>query len=132
MSERAAALLEAGQAPARWAGRERFTVLVVGEAGIDVFLSAWSAWRRDPRRCARLEVIVVGAALRDAVAVRDASVEPALRALLEAAWPPLTPDLHRLAFEEGRVNLLFGPDDAARTLRDLVASVDVFLIDTCG
>jgi tRNA 5-methylaminomethyl-2-thiouridine biosynthesis bifunctional protein len=130
MSERAAALLEAGQAPARWAGRERFTVLVVGEAGIDVFLSAWSAWRRDPRRCARLEVIVVGAALRDAVAVRDASIAPALRALLQAAWPPLTPDLHRLAFEEGRVNLLLGPDDAGRTLRDLVASVDLFLIDT--
>ena len=129
MPDRAAALLEAGQAPARWAGRERFTVLVVGDAGIDVFLSAWSAWRRDPRRCHRLEVIVVGAAFRDALAVHDASIEPALRALLQAAWPPLTPDLHRLAFEEGAVNLLFGPDDAARTLRDLVASVDVILVE---
>ena len=183
MSGRAAEPWLAAGAAARWAERERFTMLVIGEAGVEVFLSAWSAWRSDARRCGRLDVILLGASLEDPIAPRDAlahhrvappaasvepgapraarvasgarsdasgspeaqhdasaklaappatSIETSLQALLAAAWPPLTPDLHRLSFDDGGVQLLFSPGDAAQTLRDLVATVDAFVIDAHG
>jgi tRNA 5-methylaminomethyl-2-thiouridine biosynthesis bifunctional protein len=95
-----------------------------------VFLAAWEAWRLDPRRCDRLDVIAIGASLLEPNSLPWAPSDAALQALLWEALPPPTPDLHRLAFDEGRIQLLIASDDAARTLRDIVASVDVFLLET--
>src|ERR1019366_4351810 len=55
--------------------------------------------------------------------------QPELAADLCDAWPPLTPDLHVLAFEGGRVELLLVLGDATGRLREIVASVDAFYLD---
>jgi tRNA 5-methylaminomethyl-2-thiouridine biosynthesis bifunctional protein len=48
---------------------------------------------------------------------------------LQRAWPPATPDLHALAFDQGRVRLLLAWGDVAAVLPDLVAQVDAFYLD---
>ena len=71
-----------------------------------------------------------GAGLRHAPGGTHAqSPEPALAAELVEAWPPLTPDFHRLSFDEGRVELLLVLGDAGKRLRDVVANVDAFYLD---
>jgi len=130
MPDSASALLHASRVLISWAGRERFSILVTGRGGLAVFLAAWAAWRIDPRRCDRLDVIAIGTSHLEPRAVPATPADAALDALLSEALPPPTPDLRRLAFEEGRVQLLSGPQDAARTLRDIVATVDAFLIET--
>ena len=118
--------------PARWQGRDAFTVLETGFGLGNNFLATWAAWRADPQRCARLRFVSIekhplrAADLRRALA---GSQEPELAAQLCGAWPPLTPDLHLLPFEDGRVELMLVLGDAATRLRELVASVDAFFLD---
>ncbi|MGS0755652.1 FAD-dependent 5-carboxymethylaminomethyl-2-thiouridine(34) oxidoreductase MnmC, partial [Roseateles sp. GG27B] len=57
---------------------------------------------------------------------------PALAAQLLAAWPPLTANLHRLAFEQGRVQLLLCLGDVHLWMRELVAEVDAFYLNDFG
>jgi len=115
--------------PARWAGRERFVMLATGFGFGGGFLAAWQAWRDDPQRCERLVFIAVEPHpprvddLRHAI--RDATTAPLVDALV-AAWPPLTPNLHTLEFEAGRVKLLLALGDVRALLKELVASVDAF------
>jgi tRNA 5-methylaminomethyl-2-thiouridine biosynthesis bifunctional protein len=45
---------------------------------------------------------------------------------IAAVWPPITPNLHRLAFEAGRVQWLLVPMPLTSALRELVATVDVY------
>ncbi|MES2099357.1 MAG: FAD-dependent 5-carboxymethylaminomethyl-2-thiouridine(34) oxidoreductase MnmC [Pseudomonadota bacterium] len=112
-------LLDGHDLPQRWRGRERFVILDT-EFGLGQrFLATLQAWRDDPQRCARLVFIALQP--RPLVA---AEVHETLR----HAWPPQTPDLHRLSFEAGRVELLLAPGDAALWLRELVAEVDAFCI----
>lgn len=122
--------------PRRWAGRERFVVLETG-FGLGVnFLATWAAWRREAARPARLHFVSIDkhpprredlarvhAALADEALPRD------LAAALRAAWPPLTGDLHRLAFEQGRVELLLAFGDAAAWLRKLQLQADAIFLD---
>jgi tRNA 5-methylaminomethyl-2-thiouridine biosynthesis bifunctional protein len=118
--------------PARWQGREAFTILETGFGLGNNFLAAWAAWRADPQRCGRLRFVSVEKhPLRDEDLRRAlaACPEPALAAQLADAWPPLTPDFHPLAFEDGRVELLLVFGDAAAGLRQLVASVDAVFLD---
>ncbi len=131
--EQAAHVFIAGNGlPARWQDRATFTVLETGFGQGDNFLATWAAWRADPHRPARLRFLSVEkhplreADLRRALA---SSSEPGLAACLCAAWPPLTPDLHRLAFDDDRVELLLAFGDATERLRELVASVDAFYLD---
>ena len=51
----------------------------------------------------------------------------AARRLIEA-WPAWTPDLHRLAFDAGAVQLLLAPGTPAMRLREIVAQVDAFVV----
>ncbi|HSV71728.1 MAG TPA: bifunctional tRNA (5-methylaminomethyl-2-thiouridine)(34)-methyltransferase MnmD/FAD-dependent 5-carboxymethylaminomethyl-2-thiouridine(34) oxidoreductase MnmC [Methylibium sp.] len=118
--------------PGRWAGRERFVLLETGFGLGNNFLATWDAWRRDPRRCERLVFVSVEKhPLRrdDLARAHGASPVPELAAALLAAWPPLTPNLHPLDFDDGRVQLLLGFGDAARLLPQLLASVDAFYLD---
>ncbi len=122
--------------PERWRGRRDFVMLDAGfdsgsQAGLD-FIAAWAAWRQDPARCERLHYIAIttrplcGAALAQAHA---SSTWPDLGAQLVAQWPPLTPGLHSLRFEGGRVVvvLAIGAEGRRRDLlRQLVAEVDAF------
>ena len=131
----AAALLGASGLPGRWRGRERFVILAAGSIGARAFLAAWKLWREDPNRCERLHVIALGsrwptAADLAAMALGDAADEWLRQ--WPAAWPPLTANLHRLAFEGGRVQLLLNAADASTGLRAIVASVDSFLVAEVG
>ena len=118
--------------PARWRERAAFTILETGFGLGNNFLATWAAWRADPQRSTRLRFISIekhplrAADLRRALA---GSREPGLAAQLCDAWPPLTPDLHLLPFDDGRVELLLVLGDAATRLRGLVASVDAFFLD---
>ena len=129
MNATAAARLAACGLPQRWQGRERFVMLSAGGLDADFLLAAWQAWRLDPRRCRQLHVIAVGSWPSAAgAAFADAGAEPALVRALGAAWPPQTRNLHRLAFEDGRVQLLLAPGAARESLRALVAQADAIFV----
>jgi tRNA 5-methylaminomethyl-2-thiouridine biosynthesis bifunctional protein len=118
--------------PARWAGRSRFVVLETGFGLGNNFLATWAAWRADPARAERLVFLSLEKhPLRadDLRRAQAASPEPALAAALCDAWPPLTAGLHRLAFDEGRVELLLALGDIHDLLPALVADVDAFFLD---
>ena len=118
--------------PARWRARHRFVVLETGFGLGNNFLATWRAWLDDTERCDQLHCISIEARPlgRDDLAglPRDGELAP-LSAQLTAAWPPLTCNLHRLAFEAGRVQLLLAFGDVAAWLPQIVASVDAFFLD---
>ena len=92
--------------PERWRGRARFTFLETGFGLGNNFLATWAAWRDDPQRCERLHFMSLEKhpPTRDDLARALApSPFPSLAQALVEAWPPLTPNLHRLRFDDGRV-----------------------------
>lgn len=136
--------------PARWRGRDRFVILETGFGLGNNFLVTWAAWRRDPERCQRLVFISIEKHplllddLRRVHAAQAATGDDddhaqVLADRLIQAWPPLTPGLHTLDFDEpafagasdsqARVSLLLGLGDVADLLPALVASVDAFYLD---
>ncbi len=124
--------LGGNQLPERWQGKDRFVVLETGFGLGNNFLATWQAWRDDPRRCAQLHFISIEkhplprADL--ALAHADSPWPDPARTLL-AAWPPLTPDLHSLHFDDGKVELLLALGDVQAWLPQLVARVDAFYLD---
>jgi tRNA 5-methylaminomethyl-2-thiouridine biosynthesis bifunctional protein len=117
--------------PARWAGRNRFVILETGFGFGLNFLATWQAWRRDPRRCARLHYVSIEKHpftlpdLQAAHARYDFGTEAAE---LHARWPMLVPGAHRLDLDGGRVVLtLFFADVAIA--RDLRLAADAFYLD---
>jgi tRNA 5-methylaminomethyl-2-thiouridine biosynthesis bifunctional protein len=118
--------------PERWRGRARFAILETGFGLGNNFLATWAAWRDDPQRCERLHVVSLEKhpPTRDDLArVLATSPFPSLAEALVEAWPPLTPNLHRLTFDAGRVQLLLGLGDAPTLARELVARIDAFYLD---
>ena len=117
--------------PERWRGRERFVVLETGFGLGNNFLATWDAWQRDAKPC-RLTFISIEQhpLTRAALAAmpRDPSLADLARQLVEV-WPPLTPNLHRLSFDDGQVQLLLCLGDAAAWLPEIVARVDAFYLD---
>lgn len=124
--------LDGDNLASRWRGRERFVVLETGFGLGNNFLATWAAWRADPERCRQLHFLSIEStppSQADVGAVtRDESLAP-LAAELAARWPPLTWNLHRLRFDEGRVELLLAFGDVAVWLPQLVARVDAFFLD---
>lgn len=128
--------LTAAALPARWQGREAHGVFDTAFVGGERFLATWAAWRRDPRRSARLDYLALEhpqavcapPATGPAADTADALLA-SLRAELRRAWPPATPDLHRLVFDAGRVQLLLARGGPARWWRTLVAQVDTCYVD---
>ncbi len=131
--EQAQAVFLAGNGlPGRWRGRARFTILETGFGLGNNFLATWAAWRSDPLRCDRLHFVSLEKhpPTRDDLArALAASPLPSLTQQLIAAWPPLTPNLHNLCFEGGRLQLLLCLGDATTLGRQLVARVDAFYLD---
>jgi tRNA 5-methylaminomethyl-2-thiouridine biosynthesis bifunctional protein len=124
--------------PGRWAGRQRFVILETGFGLGNNFLATWAAWRMDPARCERLVFISLEKhplRLADLALVHQThqfqqdSPMAALAQQLIAQWPLLTPDLHTLDFEAGRVQLMLVFGDAHQTLAGVQASVDAFYLD---
>jgi len=126
--------LAGNQLPRRWQGRAHFTVCETGFGAGNNFLALWQAWRSDPRRSSRLHVLSFEAHPFDAADMArlaqrcDADVRGLARQLA-AAWPLLTPGVHRLEFAGGALTLtlLFGA--IARTARQADACVDAFFLD---
>ncbi len=131
--EQAAHVFLAGNGlPGRWQGRERFVILETGFGLGNNFLAAWNAWRADPQRCTRLHFISIEKHPLTAADLKRSHAQsplPELAAALVASWPPLTPNLHRLGFDGGRVELLLAFGDVAAWLPEIIASVDAFFLD---
>lgn len=119
--------------PARWQGRESFTILETG-FGIGLnFLAAWEAWRADPSRPKRLHFVSVE---RQPFSRADlattlapfAEIAPFSRALTQA-WPAPLAGFHRMPFDGGNVilTLMFG--EGAQMLPQLVARADALFLD---
>ncbi len=118
--------------PERWRGRERFVIAETGFGLGNNFLAVWAAWRGDPQRSERLDFLSVELhppTGDDLLAwPRDAGIAP-LADELRRQWPPLTHNLHRLAFDGGRVTLHLALGDVSAWLREWVATVDAFFLD---
>lgn len=118
--------------PQRWQGRARFVILETGFGLGHNFLATWAAWRDDARRCERLWFVSIDKhppARDDLARAHAASPLAALARELVDAWPPLTPDLHTLAFDGGRVMLRLAFGDVAAWLPQLVLDADAFYLD---
>lgn len=120
--------------PLRWRGRDRFTVLETGFGlGLNL-LATWQAWRDDPQRCRRLNLVSIERhpPTPDALARAWAEADPALAALgapLLAAWPPATPNLHLLPLEGGAVQWLLAWGDVDDLLPHLELQADAVYLD---
>lgn len=126
--------LAGNELPARWAGRERFVILETGFGLGNNFLATWQAWREaaPAARCARLVFVSIEKhppTREDLARALAGSPQPALAEALVQAWPPLTPDLHELEFDDGRVQLLPAFGDIAAWLPELVLEADAFYLD---
>lgn len=101
----------------------------------DAFLQAWRNWRSAPASAAlaaRLDFIAIASTLPDAHALQRAHHGSTLQPLadaLAAQWPPRSRNLHRLAFDGGRVRLLLAPGDVLVLLPQLRARVQRILVD---
>ncbi|MBS0446582.1 MAG: bifunctional tRNA (5-methylaminomethyl-2-thiouridine)(34)-methyltransferase MnmD/FAD-dependent 5-carboxymethylaminomethyl-2-thiouridine(34) oxidoreductase MnmC [Proteobacteria bacterium] len=118
--------------PERWAGRARFVILETGFGLGNNFLATWQAWRGDPRRCERLVFLSIEQRpLRrgDLASIARPRELQSLAERLAERWPPLVPGLHRLAFDDGQVELLLAFGDIEAWLPELVASVDAYYLD---
>jgi tRNA 5-methylaminomethyl-2-thiouridine biosynthesis bifunctional protein len=118
--------------PARWAGRERFCILETGFGLGQNFLAARSAWLADGRRPQRLWYLAIEKhppGRGDLARALAGTPEPRLADELIERWPPLTPDMHAIDFDAGRVRLLLAFGDIGVVLRECVAAVDAFFLD---
>ncbi|MFG6447409.1 FAD-dependent 5-carboxymethylaminomethyl-2-thiouridine(34) oxidoreductase MnmC [Roseateles sp. BYS180W] len=124
--------LAGNRLPQRWQSRPRFVVLETGFGLGNNFLATWDAWRADPQRCERLVFISVEKhplRLQDLQRAHAHSPLPDLAQQLQALWPALTPDLHLLDFEGGRVQLMLALGEAQHWLAQLQAQVDAIYLD---
>lgn len=124
--------LQGNGLPARWAGRSRFTILETGFGLGNNFLATWQAWRQDPARGSRLFYVAIERhppTAADLARAHAHSALPELAHQLLQAWPALTPNLHPLEFEGGRVHLLLVLGDVAALLPQLRLQADAFYLD---
>jgi tRNA 5-methylaminomethyl-2-thiouridine biosynthesis bifunctional protein len=120
--------------PARWQGRDHFTILETG-FGLGVnFLATWLAWRNDPQACATLHFSSLEKHPFAASDLRCAHLAwPEFAELsheLRASWPELVAGSHEIQFEGGRLvlQLVFG--DALAALPSLeTLPVDAYYLD---
>jgi tRNA 5-methylaminomethyl-2-thiouridine biosynthesis bifunctional protein len=124
--------LSGNSLPQRWQQRHRFVILETGFGLGNNFLATWQAWRDDPARCERLVYVSIEAhppGRDDLARLHQGSPWPEAVAELLAAWPPLTPNLHGLDFEGGRVHLLLALGDVRTLLPELTLQADAFYLD---
>ena len=123
----------AAQDSAAWAHAPSWQLLETGFGlGLN-FLATWHAWRADPERPRRLFYSSVEAWPPEPDHIlRSAAPFPELLPLaqeLAARWQGLLPGLHRLEFEEGRLQLTLAVGDAQRMLSELAGRYDSIYLD---
>jgi tRNA 5-methylaminomethyl-2-thiouridine biosynthesis bifunctional protein len=136
--------LDGNGLPERWCGRQRFHIVETGFGLGHNFLSTWQAldaWqgRSDSlsdarsasnRPALRLTYFSIelhppsAGQLRALLPTGDARVEQLIR-----AWPVRVPGLHRLCFEQGRIELLLAFGDARFWARERTGLADAFFLD---
>ena len=116
------------QLPERWQGRDQFTIVENGFGLGTNFLTTLKAWREDSQRSGKLFYLAIeGFPLQASDIKTFASLSLKAEAEeLAAKWPTLTPGVHRLTFDEGRVvlDLYFMPSSAA--VKKLSGAFDAF------
>ncbi|MEC4718842.1 bifunctional tRNA (5-methylaminomethyl-2-thiouridine)(34)-methyltransferase MnmD/FAD-dependent 5-carboxymethylaminomethyl-2-thiouridine(34) oxidoreductase MnmC [Noviherbaspirillum sp. CPCC 100848] len=119
--------------PQRWQGRRSFAILETGFGSGLNFLATWQAWRDDPERSAQLHYVAIekhpfAASDLEKLHALWPQLQP-LSAQLCAAWPPLVAGFHRLALDEGRIQLTLAFGDVADCLPEIQAAADAFYLD---
>src|SRR5438445_1509382 len=109
----------------RWRERERVVVLDAGPGSVRGFIAAWDAWRREDVGRGRLHFIAIEPRAITADEVHALGVKDLAKRLADV-WPPMTPNLHRLSFEGGRVQVVLALGDVLEVLPELVCEVDFF------
>ena len=130
IAEKRQVFLGGNALPARWAGRERFTILETGFGlGLN-FLLTLQTWRRDPARARRLHFVSIEKhpfSLPDLRTLHARYPEVAAEAAeLQARWPLLVPGAHRLEFGDAVLMLVLAD---IKALRDLRLSADAIYLD---
>lgn len=119
--------------PRAWAGAAHWRILETGFGLGQNFLATWHAWQQDEARPRLLHYVSLEAwPVAASDLLRAASVDPQLVPLAQALarqWEGLTPGLHRLVFEGGRVALTLGIGDARDLLRGLDFRADSVFLD---
>ena len=119
--------------PEAWADRPQWRILETGFGFGLNFLTAWQAWRADPRRPRMLHAVSIEAhpvARDDLLRAAHAYPELAeLAALLAAQWHGLLPGFHRLSFDDGRVLLTLCIGDVQPMLRAQAFEADSIFLD---
>lgn len=115
--------------PRHWHDRDGCVVLETDFGQGRNFMAVWEAWQRDPGRCRQLHYIALVPAWPSLQALTAACGASDRMLQLQAAWPPCTPNLHRLNLADGRVRLLLLPGNVRQGLSDVVAEVDCFFLD---
>jgi len=108
-----------------WREHDRVVVLDAGTGAVRGFLAAWDAWRREGVECGRMHFIAIEPRAMTADEVRRLEPED-LAGRLADLWPPMTPNLHRLSFDDGRLQLVLALGDVSKVLPELVCEVNVF------
>ncbi len=133
--------------PARWQGRNAFTILETGFGFGLNFLTAWAVWERDPRRCDALHFVSVEAypvAVADLVRNTMATAHVAdnfnndidllsrvqsLAHELAAVWCDLGAGSHDFSFAQGRVRLTLVVGDVLPALQSNHCEADAVFLD---
>lgn len=117
--------------PERWQGKDQFAILENGFGLGTNFLTVLRAWREDPQRCERLLYTAIeGFPLSAQDLERYCSVELKTEAKeLAEKWPVLTPGVHQIFFDEGKVVLTLYFSEALQAAKQLACSFDAFFPD---
>ena len=119
--------------PLSWQGRQRWHVLESGFGlGLN-FLALWQAWRQDPQRPQTLfytaiEAWPVSAADIERGVQAWTELQPLARQLAQA-WRGLLPGVHRLVFEDGRLQLTLCIGQVQPMLREVDVAADSVFLD---
>jgi tRNA 5-methylaminomethyl-2-thiouridine biosynthesis bifunctional protein len=115
--------------PARWAGRDDFTIAETGFGLGHNFVATWQAWRDDAQRPTRLHYVAVETHPPQRADLLRAWPDHDLADQLVQAWPPAVSGLHTLHFDGGRVRLLLALGDVRIVLPELSFAADAFYLD---
>lgn len=120
--------------PRAWAGRASYTLLDLDDHFALRFVALWSQWRSDPKRCARLHVVLVvqglclPSTLRDHLVSALPEQDYALADQLVQQWPLNLPGIHRLEFEALNVTLTIAVGPANVMLGRLTLMADAVML----